>query len=190
MSAFFDSVTSWDLSVLDYIRANFTCKFFDVVSVVMALLADHGIFCIVLAAVLIAIPKTRKTGLCLGIAFAFGGFFGNLIIKNLVGRVRPYEISGVDIIVKRLTDYSFPSGHTLFAFEAAGVTFIREKKSIFAITLLLAFAMALSRLYLYVHYPTDVIVAVVMGFAFGIIGGILGVKLYDSLARKFRKDRI
>lgn len=96
--------------------------------------------------------------------------FGNLLLKPLVARIRPYDLmEGIELLIKPLKDYSFPSGHTMASFACASVfwhyrdTF--KKWSIVA--LVLAFCVAFSRLYLYVHFPTDVLCGGLLGWLFG-----------------------
>ena len=88
-----------------------------------------------------------------------------------------------ELLVKTLSDFSFPSGHTLASFEAATVLMIRDKR--FGIpALILAILIALSRLYLYVHYPTDVLAGALLGVFIGIFACFLVDKIYKRFERK------
>ena len=95
----------------------------------------------------------------MGAALVLGVIFGNGILKNLFQRVRPFDLENALVqipIISKPGDWSFPSGHTLASFEAATVLMIRDKR--FGIpALILAVLVAFSRLYLYVHFPSDVI---------------------------------
>ena len=98
----------------------------------------------------------------------------------------PQQPMGATLLVKKLSDYSFPSGHTLASFEGAVCIFIRYKKWGVA-ALVLAFAVALSRLYLYVHFPSDVLAGMILGTLFAIIGTLIVNKIYkrkDTLSKK------
>lgn len=121
-----ESITSADLGILAAIPRT---QFLDRIMPVVTVIGDNGIIPIIIALILICIPKTRKTGIAMGIAFALGGIFGNLLLKNIVARTRPYDVvDGIKLLVPALSDYSFPSGHTLVCFEAATVAFVRERK--------------------------------------------------------------
>ena len=175
----FESITRFDLSVLDMIHNSLSCGLLDRFFIIVSGLMHDGLLCMMLALVLFIIPKTRKTGLCMAFAMVFGFVFGNLIIKNAVARIRPYEFRpGIELLVSKLKDYSFPSGHTLVSFEAATVLAVREKKRFGIPALVFAAVVAFSRLYLYVHYPTDVIAGIVLGVLFGLAGCYIGGTAY------------
>ena len=133
-------------------------------------LGDGGWFWIVLGLLFLFPKKTRKAGVTALLALAIGAVVTNLCLKDLVARIRPYDsVEGLVPLVARLKDYSFPSGHTMASFACASVfwhyrdTF--KKWSIVA--LVLAFCVAFSRLYLYVHFPTDVLCGGLLGWLFG-----------------------
>lgn len=172
-----------ELKILDFIQANFQCRFLDVFFSTVTKLADSGIFWILLAVIFLFFKKTRKTGLMMGVALLCGLIVGNLTLKPLIGRIRPYDLNpGVSLLIDKLHDYSFPSGHTLSSFEEATVLLIRDKR--FGIpAIILAAIIALSRLYLYVHYPTDVLAGAVLGITFG----ILAVSIVNAIDKK-RKE--
>ena len=117
------------------------------------------------------------------LAFILNVLLVNILVKNLVGRPRPYEVASfTDLLVHKLSDNSFPSGHTSYAFSFATiVTMLNKNKPLVVFTDILAILIALSRLYLYVHFPTDVLA----GAVFGIIIGLLAIKIYES--PKYRK---
>ena len=137
-----------ELKILDFIQANLQCRFLDVFFSTVTKLADSGIFWILLAVMFLFFKKTRKTGLMMGVALLCGLIVGNLTLKPLIGRIRPYDLNpGVSLLIDKLHDFSFPSGHTLSSFEGATVLLIRDKR--FGIpAMILAAIIALSRLYL------------------------------------------
>ena len=155
----------FELSILDFIKETFTCKALDVFMPFITKFGDHGIFWIALSVFFLIFKKTRKMGLTMGIALLLGYLTGNIFLKNVVARIRPYDLNeSVTLLVNRLSDFSFPSGHTLASFEAAtAMTFYSKRLGIPA--LVLATLIALSRLYLYVHYPTDVLAGAALGIA-------------------------
>lgn len=132
-------------------------------------LGNGGLIFIIIAIILVLNKKTRKIGLTVALSLILGLIFGNLIMKPMFARIRPYDINtNIILLVERLKDYSFPSGHTLAAFEFATSIFLYNKKfGTFA--LIFAFIMAFSRLYLYVHFPTDVLGGLVLGVIFAFI---------------------
>lgn len=157
-------MNTFELKVLDFIQEHLRCGFLDKVLPIITKLGDAGIFWIVVAIVLLFFKKTRKTGIMVGVALLLGLVIGNLTLKPLVARSRPYDMPGVEmeLLIERLSDKSFPSGHTLASFEAATVLLIYDKR--FGIpAIVLASIIAFSRLYLYVHYPTDVLGGIVLG---------------------------
>ena len=181
-------ITKIDFQILDFIQENLKCEFLDKVLPIITKLADHGLVPIIVAIILLIITKTRKIGLSMGIAFILGGVVGNLFLKNVVGRIRPYDVMDVEILINRLSDYSFPSGHTLIAFETAVVLLILLKgraKPIAIGAMAVAAIIAFSRLYLYVHYPTDVFAGMILGTIFGIVGAKLG----NYIVTQFEKKR-
>ena len=176
---------SFDLPILDWIQANLKNGIFDVIWPIITLFGDGGIFWIGVAAVLLIFPKTRKTGMGMGIALVMGVIVCNITLKPLVGRIRPYDFKeqmGVTIplLADRLHDFSFPSGHTIASFEASVVIFRNYKKAGIA-AILLAFLIAFSRLYMYYHYPTDVLFSMVVGTIFAIIGDKLAGVIVKKL---------
>ena len=174
-------MNEFEIKILDFIRERFACPFLDAVMPLITSLANGGIIWIIAAVLLLIFKKSRKTGFSVALALITGLIIGNLILKNLVGRIRPYEFNeGVEILVARLSDYSFPSGHTLASFEAATVLMIRDKR-LGIPALILAVIIAFSRLYLYVHYPTDVLAGIIIG----VIIGFFACKAVDLLYKRF-----
>lgn len=177
---------SFDLPILDWIQANLQSPFMDKFMPFITLFGEGGIFWIAVAVILLILPKTRKTGLGMGFALIFGLVVCNMTLKPLCQRVRPYDFQmenygiTINLLVKALHDYSFPSGHTIASFEAATVLMRRDKRMGIP-ALILACLIAFSRLYLYVHYPTDVLVAIVLGVIFGILGDMLAEKVAPRL---------
>lgn len=168
-----DYIYSFRNTVLDYIMYFFT------------MLGEHGAFWIGFCLVLIIVPKTRRIGLCCMMGLICEFIPVNVIIKPLVARVRPiYANTAREIttFVKVPSDFSFPSGHSS-ASLAVSVVMFRHNKKCGIILLITSFFICLSRLYFYVHYPTDVAAGIVIGGVFGIIGDEIMKKIlkkYDS----------
>ncbi len=182
----------FDLPILEWIAENLQCAFLDTIMPIITLLGDAGIFWIAIAVVLLLTPKYRKTGLSMGIALIIGLIVCNLTMKPLFQRIRPYDYQllhfgkEIKLLIEAQHDFSFPSGHTLASFEAATALAIHNKKMGIP-ALVLACLIAFSRLYLYVHYPTDVLFSVAMGIGFGFLGTFLagkGAALYQQKTGK------
>ncbi len=173
----------FELGILDFIQNTFRCAFLDVFFPIVTKFGDGGIFWIAVSILFLCFKKTRRTGLMMGMALTLGLLVGNLTLKPLVARIRPYDLNpAIELLVPALSDYSFPSGHTLACFECATVLMIRDRR-IGIPALALGILVALSRLYLYVHYPTDVLCGLVLGVLFG----FLGVYLIQLILKKFDK---
>ena len=179
-------MNDFEINILNFIQDTFACPFLDKVMPIITIFGDKGIFWIAVALILIIIKKTRKTGVMMGTALLLGLIIGNVILKNAIARTRPYDVNTAmqaELLVKALSDFSFPSGHTLASFEAATVLLIRDKR--FGIpALVLAVLIALSRLYLYVHYPTDVLAGALLGAFIGIFACYLVDKIYKRFEKK------
>ena len=179
---------SFDLPILDWIQAHLQSGFMDVAMPLITLLSEDGIFWMILATILLLFPRQRRTGLGMWLALAMGLVICNMILKPLVGRMRPYDFqelyNGVTIklLIDGLSDNSFPSGHTIAAFEAC-VALLCGNKKLGVPAVIMAFLVAFSRLYLYVHYPTDVIASIVLGSILAIIGYWLAGKIVKPVKK-------
>lgn len=185
---------SFDLPILEWIQAYLQSDFLDTVMPIITLFGEGGIFWIAWAVILLIIPKTRKIGLSMLIALILGLLVCNLTLKPLVARVRPYDLQEQDfgvyinLLISRQSDFSFPSGHTIASFEAA-VVLLKNSKKMGIPALIIAILVSFSRLYLYVHYPSDVLVSVVLGTIFAFIGCALAnlIKLPSTNKGRFEK---
>lgn len=154
-------------NTLEYINAHFSCGFLNFLMPLLSLLDEHGEVWILTAVVLMCIPKYREHGARLAIALLVGYVICNLILKPCIARIRPFETNeAVRLIIARPTDFSFPSGHTVSSFASVPVIWKANKKFGIA-ALVLAILIAFSRLYLYVHYPSDIAAGVILGLTIG-----------------------
>ena len=180
---------SFDLPILDWIQANMKCDFLDTVMPIITVLGDEGIFWIAWAVLLLLFPKTRKIGLGMGFAMIIGLLVCNVTLKPLIGRIRPYDFQlqefgvTIQLLTERMHDFSFPSGHTIASFEAATVL-LKNSRKMGIPAMILAVLIAFSRMYLYVHYPTDVIFSVFAGILFAFIGDALAGLFKFKAAKK------
>lgn len=166
----FNAITELDFKILDFVHANFVCPFFDFIMPIITAFGEYGLFFIAAAAVMLIFKRTRKTGAMMGLALIFGLLICNLGLKPAVARIRPYDLRPIDfeMLVAKATDYSFPSGHTITAVECATVLMLRDKRFGIPATVL-AVLIAFSRVYLYIHYPSDVVTSVFLGIGIGIV---------------------
>ena len=190
---FLELLNSWavsfDLPILDWIQANMAHPILDLIMPWITLLGDAGIFWMVCAAILAFTKKYRRIGFGMAIAMAMGLVVCNMILKPTVARIRPYDFQEslgvtINLLIEKQHDFSFPSGHTIASFEACTVILLGSRKLGIPATLL-AILIAFSRLYLYVHYPTDVIASVILGTLFGIIGYLVTHKITVSRKGKY-----
>lgn len=158
-----ETIQSMDFAILDWIHENLTCRALDVFFSFITHFGDAGLFWIGVGIVMLFVKRFRKAGICLLIAISLGFLVSNLILKPWVARTRPYDINtAIQLLISRPSDFSFPSGHTTASIASALAIFYHHKK-IGSGALVLAVLIALSRLYLYVHFPTDVIVGALVG---------------------------
>ncbi|MBQ9429688.1 MAG: phosphatase PAP2 family protein [Clostridia bacterium] len=147
----------------------------------VTMLGDKGWFFILTAFILLVIPKTRKIGFACALALILHLLAVNLLLKPLFFRVRPYDaIIELENLVGIQPDGSFPSGHAAASFAVSTVLLLRGKKALSIPMTVLAVAISFSRLYVGVHYPTDVLA----GAAVGILFGFIAVRIADSLWEK------
>lgn len=132
-------------------------------------LGNGGMIWILLTLIMLVLPKTRKTGCMMSVALLGTLLVNNILLKNLIGRTRPYEVIEVlTYLVPKPGEYSFPSGHAGSSFAVACVIFRQFPKRYGVPALILATLIALSRLYVGVHYLSDVLFGIIDGIAIGL----------------------
>ncbi|WP_304426915.1 phosphatase PAP2 family protein [uncultured Adlercreutzia sp.] len=177
-----------ELAILDAIQT-IHVGWLDTLVAAFTSLGNAGALFIFTGLVLCCIPRTRKLGVAVLVAIALGALVTNLTIKPLLMRPRPCDVNpDIIMLVPRPHGSSFPSGHTTAAFACAGaLLFMRDPRTprALAITaLIVAILMGLSRLYCYVHYPTDVLAGCLIGLA----AGFAAARIVEAAARR-RADR-
>lgn len=176
IAAAFHKVTKKEIEVLDFINRHFQNGVSDTVMPIVTRLGSYGFVWIAICICLLLNKKYRRDGLILAVALIISLLIGNITIKPLVRRTRPYDVNtAFKLLIPRQTDFSFPSGHSMSSFAAATVLMYTNIK--FGIpALILAALIAFSRLYLYVHFPSDV----VGGILLGVFTGCLSVKKFSK----------
>lgn len=159
----------WEFEILDWIQG-LRGPWLDQVMVFVTSLADHGQLWLGLGLLFLCFPKTRHLGLATLFSVGLGYVTGNLVLKRVFARSRPCWIRReMPLLVPVPRDYSFPSGHTLVSFEGAASIW-RHNRTWGAAALGLAALIAFSRMYLFVHFPTDILGGMVLGFVNGWAG--------------------
>ena len=156
-----------DWSVLRWIHSTFACGALDFLMPKLSLLGNGGAIWILAAAVLLCTRKYRRYGLILLAGLALGVLTGNVLLKNWIARPRPCWLdSSVQLLIASPTDYSFPSGHTLSSTIGATILTMTNHRFGWA-AIPIAALIAFSRLYLYVHFPSDILGGIVLGILIG-----------------------
>ena len=218
----------WEFQFLNWIQTHLRSGFMDKFMPFITKFGDAGIFWIVLTLLLFIPKKTRKYAHVSALALIFCVIGGNVILKNLIARPRPFWLENgnplamigiqgnplerlyirdsstivpetrtvIQLLCKAPTDFAFPSGHTQASFAAAtSICMWKRKWGIPA--LILATLVAFSRMYLYVHYPTDVLGGICFGVGYALLGLAICNKLFrnkpwdgcEGARRKRRKKK-
>lgn len=173
-------MTGIELQILDFIQENLRSGAGDFLMPLITSLGNAGIFWILLCICLLINKKQRKVGTLLMAALVIDFLLCNVLLKNLVARTRPFDVNtGVQLLIAKPHDFSFPSGHTAASFASVTVLYMGKVKYWY-LALILAAVIAFSRLYLYVHFPTDVLGGIVVG----VLSGALAALLLKTLAKR------
>lgn len=166
-----------EFKILDFIQEFLSCSFLDFLMPKITALGNGGIIWIIAAIVLLATKKYRRGGFALAVGLIAVLLIGNVTLKPLIARTRPFDlIEGIELLIGAPRDFSFPSGHTLSSVVAAAILTMTDKRFGY-LAIPLAVLIAFSRLYLYVHFPTDI-----LGGIF--IGAIISTFIYYIFFRK------
>lgn len=167
-------------TILDFI-SNFQNPIFDKIAMAFNYMGKAGIIFIIIGLFFFIKKDTRQLGIHIMLSLIFCLILGNLLLKPIFARIRPYDLYNIDIIVKELKDYSFPSGHTFSAFATA-FTVNKYMKKFGKFMFVFAIIMGITRLYLYVHFPTDVLGGIILGY--------ICYKLADILMDKYINKKL
>lgn len=174
-----NTILDFDWKILDLIQG-MRCEFLDRIMMFLTSLGNYGAIWIFIGVLFLFFKKTRKTGIAMAFALLAVLILGNMVLKPLIARLRPFMTDEtIMLLIKAPEDFSFPSGHTYSAIAAATAILRYHRKSgIFALAgaLLIGF----SRMYLMVHFPTDILGGIVLGVICGIIGIFITEKIYKS----------
>ncbi|MDF2803002.1 MAG: hypothetical protein K0S61_2905 [Anaerocolumna sp.] len=171
-------IQQFDDNIITFIHNNLHAPILDKFMIFITTLGNSGIIWIAITFLFLLFKQTRKLGIVLSFALILELFLCDGILKNIFARPRPFTRFDVDLLISPPHSYSFPSGHTASSFTAAFIIFYYERKiGIFA--LILAALIGFSRIYLFCHYPSDVIGGIVLAVIISLFT-IIACKFYDS----------
>lgn len=180
-SKIMNAINLFEANIIYWIENHLRVGFLTPIMQAITALGNGGAFWIVLTVLLLLFQKTRRAGICCALALILDLLAVNIAIKPLVARIRPYQVlPEITLITNLPGDYSFPSGHSAASFAAAWALFRSGRKKWGAWALALAALIALSRLYVGVHYPTDVLGGTLIGFAVAEVA----VRILRALSKK------
>lgn len=177
-------MTNFDFSILYWIRDHIVCEALTPIMKAITTAGNGGMIWIALCVILICFKKTRRIGIAAAISLALVGLLNNDIIKPIVERPRPFQQQELELLIAAPGGFSFPSGHTSSSFAVATAVFLKDKK-IGIPALILAALMGFSRLYFFVHFPSDVFV----GMLEGIFVAIAVTFVIDKLRKRFTEKK-
>ena len=158
----------WEFSFL-YFLQELHNPILDKIMVFITKLGNGGLLWIGLAVVMLFFKKYRKCAISIGIALVFKELLGNMILKELIMRERPCWIDPtVELLIKSPSGFSFPSGHTFDAFASSFTIFLNHKKEGIA-AMVVASLIAFSRMYVFVHFPTDILGGMILGIGVAVL---------------------
>lgn len=160
-----DFITNIDFSILYWIQDNLRNSVMDFLMPLFSNMQNSGLIWIAIAIVLIFFKRTRYCGFAILLAMGIDTLITECGIKNIVCRVRPCNlVNNVDMLVEKPNSYSFPSNHSASAFAAATAVLLTVKKKAWSIpAFIFSGIIAFSRVYVFVHFPSDVLVGIVLG---------------------------
>lgn len=173
--------------ILLWIQAYIRMDFLTPIVTFITHLGDAGWIWIFLTILFLILPKCRQTGMVMAASMILNAIVTNVVLKNLFVRTRPYEVvAGLERIIEKQVDFSFPSGHTSCSFAVAVVIYKLCPKKYGIPAMVLAVLIALSRLYVGVHFPTDVLGGAIVGIGVALLCCWLNKKLEER--RKVAKE--
>ncbi len=175
-----------DRAIMDLIQTNLQCGFLNTAMPLITRLGDGGILWIAYSLSLSLFPKTRKTGIAMAVSLGLEVVCCNMLLKPFVARLRPCDVdTAVQLLIPHPEGFSFPSGHTGASFAAASALFFGGNR-MWAVASALAVLIGFSRIYLYVHYPSDVLAGALLGIMLGWLGNFLCEGLFKVRERQER----
>ncbi|MCR5175467.1 MAG: phosphatase PAP2 family protein, partial [Anaerovibrio sp.] len=175
-----DWIVNCDHMIIFAVQHNIVAEWLTPFMRVISFVGEYAFMWIVVGSVLCCSKKYRRTGIAVLLGVAFTHLVGNELIKHIVMRQRPcFDFAGVSVlpVLPPVDSFSFPSGHTFSSFAAATALLSAGNKKWSLLGFAIAFIMGFSRIYLFVHYPSDVMTGMVLGILFGLIAWKLAFSL-------------
>lgn len=166
-----DFITNIDFSILYWIQDNLRNSFMDFVMPLFSNLQDGGLIWISIAVVMLFFKRTRYCGIAVLLAMGIDTLITEYGIKNIVCRVRPCNlVDDVNMLVEKPNSYSFPSNHSASAFAGAVAVMLTIKKKAWTIpAFVFSGIISFSRMYVFVHFPSDVFAGILLGSAVAVL---------------------
>ena len=176
-----NAITQFDFFIINFIQENFRCAFLDAIMPVITSLGNVGFIWLLISVILLFFKKTRSLGFQLLISIGFAYVIYQWVMKPIIARPRPFTQNPiVELLIKAPKDFSFPSGHTACGFSFVIILFLKKNKW-WIPSLILASIIGFSRMYLYVHFFTDVICGALCGIIFGAISFYFSEKILRKI---------
>lgn len=188
-------IYSFDWKVFQFFEEYLWNPVLDVIMTVITTLGDGGIIWIACAICLLITKKYRRVGAMVACGLIFSLIFTDGVFKPIFERVRPFNFDGwpsefiFPELIEKPSSLSFPSGHTSSSFAAAVPMLLGCKKRIGIPAIVLAFLIACSRIYVHVHYSTDVLAGFVMGVIYGVAAYFFVTKLVPLIIKKVKERK-
>ncbi len=191
------AILEFDKAVFLFFENYLWSPFADLIMTFITKLGDGGIIWIIIGILLLFFKKYRKVGAMVIVGLLCSLVINDYILKPLINRPRPFDLDlefwkafyKYPDLVTRPSSVSFPSGHTSSSFAAATAIVFSRKKRIWIPSLVLAFLIAFSRIYVHVHYCTDVLAGLLVGVLYGLLAYLIIEKLFLPLIEKIKNKR-
>ena len=172
-----------EFNILYAIQAMYSSFLDNIILAITKVMGNYGQIWLLVSLALLIPKKTRKAGVCIISSYILVFLLGQFALKDLIARPRPCHIDEtVTLLVKRPGSYSCPSTHTAWAFAGATSIYCYHKRAGIAVGVI-AIIIGFSRLYLFVHFPTDVLIGAVMGIVLAIICAVGINRISDKIAK-------
>lgn len=190
-----EAILAFDMAVFRFVEEHLWCPALDAVMVTVTTLGDGGLIWIALGVVLLFFRNYRKFGIMIFVALLFSLIINDNILKPLIARPRPFDLDawkGTFVypeLITRPSSLSFPSGHSSSSLAAAVVLLFSKNKKLGIPVLVFALLMAFSRIYVHVHYATDVFAGIVAGTVYALLAVLLVSRLEPLIKAKIAAAR-
>ena len=172
-----DKLEGMDVAILLFVQEHIRTEWLSLILKPITHLGDKGLFWIILGIILLIPKRTRRAAAMAIFAMGLGAALSQVWIKPAVARIRPYELYEVYSLVGPVPEYSFPSGHACSSFCSALVYLKTLDRPYGMLTVILAALIAFSRVYVGVHYPTDIL----GGFLISVLSSVVILTLFNGV---------